>query len=243
MPSMKKTLPLERTSMFMRTKMRTTSLLAFALLASCGGDGDGGAPDPAELVASSADRMGEVNSFAFLLEHENGSTMIVGGLAMERAEGEIANGERLRADVMGRTGPLAVNLQLIIVPEGAWMTNPLTGAWTPQVLSISEFFDPATGVTAVIRGIGMPSLTGTEVVGGVETHIVDGSLDSGALALLIPGVPAGRPLTVRTWIGSADPVVHRIEIRGTLADGDNPTVVRRLTLSQFGATFEITAPL
>jgi hypothetical protein len=187
--------------------------------------------------------MDAINSFAFLLEHENGTTTISGGLAMERADGEIANGERLRADVTGRTGPLAVNLQLVIVPEGAWMTNPLTGAWTPQQMSISEFFDPVTGVTAVIRGVAAPTLAGTEAIGGVETDVVEGTLDSGALSLLIPGVAAGRPLTIRTWIGSEDPVVHRIEIRGTLADGDNPEVVRRLTLSEFGGTFEIVAPL
>jgi hypothetical protein len=186
--------------------------------------------------------MEEVNSFAFLLEHENGTTAIVGGLAMERAAGEISNGERLRADVTGRAGPLAVNLQLVIVPEGAWMTNPLTGAWIPQELSISEFFDPATGVTAVIRGISAPSFAGRETLGGVDTHIVEGGVDSGVLALLIPGVPAGRPLTIRSWIGADDPVVHRIEIRGSLAEGDGPEVVRRLTLSQFGGTFEITAP-
>jgi len=229
--------------MVQRTRIRATSLLLVGALASCGGAGTGDAPDPAELLTSSADRMEEVNSFAFLLEHENGTTAIVGGLAMERAAGEIANGERLRADVTGRAGPLAVNLQLVIVPEGAWMTNPLTGAWIPQEMSISEFFDPATGVTAVMRGVGTPTLTRSEPIGGIETHVVEGSVDSGALALLIPGVPAGRPLTIRTWIGADDPVVHRIEIRGTLADGDSPEVVRRLTLSQFGGTFEIAAPL
>jgi hypothetical protein len=162
---------------------------------------------------------------------------------MERAQGAIANGERLRADVSGRVGPLAVNLQLVIVPEGAWMTNPLTGAWTPQDLSISEFFDPATGVTAVIRGIGEPALVESSTIGDAAVHVVEGTLDSGSLALLVPGAAAGRPLTVRLWIGAADPVVHRIEIRGTLEDGDNPAVVRRLNLSDFGASFEIPRPL
>jgi hypothetical protein len=227
--------------MQMRIRMRATTILPLLALAACGDEG-GGAPDPAELLESAADRMEQETSFAFLLEHENGSTPIVGGLQMERAEGEISNRERLRADVSGRTGPLAINVQLVIVPEGAWMTNPLTGGWVPQTLSISEFFDPATGVTAVIRGVGTPTLAGSEALGGVDTHIVQGTLDSGSLALLIPGVPPGRPLGIRTWIGAEDPLVHRIELSGTLTDADNPQVVRRLTLSEFGGTFDIAAP-
>ncbi|MEX0856344.1 MAG: LppX_LprAFG lipoprotein [Gemmatimonadota bacterium] len=229
--------------MKMLTWLSRVPLLFGLLLVACGTeDAADATPDPLDLLAEAADRMEEVEAFAFLLEHEGGTTTIVGGLGMEQAEGHVAARDRLQAAVRGRVGPLAVNVQLIILPEGAWMTNPLTAQWEPQDLSIAQFFDPATGVTAVMRGIAEAQLAGNESIDGSNTHIVEGMVDSGALALLVPGVVPGRELRIRTWIDEADAVVRRIEIVGPLEDGDSPDLLRRLTLSNFGGDFTVTAP-
>jgi len=186
----------------MRTRIRMPSLLGLPtllLLISACGDGSADLDDmsASELLEASADRMEAVTSFAFALEHENGFTEIVRGLAMEVAEGEVAGPDRMAAELRARVGPINVSVGVIIHPEGAWITNPLTGQWEPEDVSISQLFDPATGVTSLMRDLGDVRITGTEVMGGTETRRLEGTVDSGALATLLPGVAAGREITAR----------------------------------------------
>jgi hypothetical protein len=222
---------------------RVALAVSLLLIPSCGEGGDEpGELTPEQVLEAAADRLDETTSFAFLLEHENGFTPIVGGLLMERAEGQVAGPDRMQAEVRARVGPINVNVRLVIVPEGSWMTNPLTQQWEPQTIEIAQFFDPATGVTAIMRGLTGAQITGTESVGGVVTHRIEANVDSGALDALLPGVIAGSDLGVRTWVGVEDSLVRRIEIQGAIEPGDNPALVRRLTLSEFGGTFSITPP-
>ncbi len=231
----------------MRTRPGRFRLLALLLLplvaASCGDRGvdlDGITPE--ELLEHSASRMESVESFAFRLEHENGFTSVVRGLAMETAEGQLAGRDRLSAELRARAGPIAVNVGLIVHPEGAWITNPLTGQWEPEALTIEQLFDPATGVTALMRDLADVRVIGTETLGGVATRQLEGTVDSGALATLLPGVAGGHPLTVRVWVGAEDPLVHRIDVLGAIEPADTPQTVRRLRLSRFDEPFQIEPP-
>jgi len=231
----------------MHTRIRIPSLFglsAFLLLVSACGDESADLDDmsASELLEISANRMDAVTSFAFALEHENGFTNIVRGLAMEVAEGEVAGPDRMAAELRARIGPINVAVGLIIHPEGAWVTNPLTGQWEPEDVSIAQLFDPATGVTALMRDLGEVRVTGTEVIDGRPTRRIEGAVDSGALAALLPGVASGREVTARFWIGSEDPVVHRIDLLGAVEPDDSPDIVRRLRLSRFGQEFVIEPP-
>jgi len=231
----------------MRLRMiHLVGLLGLAILAVSAGCGEA-EPDleavsAEELLLISAERLASLEAFAFTLVHENGYTQIVRGLAMERAEGEVAGPERMQAELRARAGPINVNLRLIILPEGSWITNPLTGQWESEDISIAQFFDPATGVAALMTELSNVEVTGSEVISGAATRRIEGTVDSGALETLLPGVARGQPLTVRLWIGVDDPVVHRLEVIGAVEPGDSPDLVRRLTLSDFGSEFQIQAP-
>ena len=198
---------------------------------------------PQEVLNRAAERMDAVESFAFLMEHENGFTPIAGGLAMERAEGRIAERNRMQADVRARAGALAVDLGIVAIADSSWMTNPFTGAWGPGTFDVSALFDPATGLTALLRGLTNPAIAGTESVTGVRAQKLEATVDSGELSALIPGVAAGSPLAVRVWIGAEDPVLLRAAIAGALAEGESPDLLRRITLSGFGESFTIESPL
>jgi len=231
----------------MHTRIRMSGIPALStvlvVLSACG-DGSADLDDmsASELLDASANRMEAVTSFAFALEHENGFTDIIRGLAMETAEGEVAGPDRMAAELRARVGPINVALGLIIHPEGAWISNPLTGQWEPEDVSIAQLFDPATGVTSLMRDLGEVRVTGTEVIDGRPTRRIEGVVDSGALAALLPGVASGREVTARFWIGSEDPVVHRIDLLGAVGPDDSPDIVRRLRLSRFGQEFLIEPP-
>jgi hypothetical protein len=199
---------------------------------------------PEEVLNRSADRMAEVLSFAFLMEHENGFTPIMSGLSMERAEGWISEGNRMQANIRARAGgSLAIDMGIVAVPDSAWMTNPFTRAWEPGTFDVSALFDPSTGLTALLRGLAEPQLVGIESINGTSTQRIDATVDSGALTSLIPGAATGSPLSVRVWIGVDDPVLHRAEIIGAIGEGESAELLRRITLSSFGDVLPVVSPL
>jgi hypothetical protein len=187
--------------------------------------------------------MAEVQSFAFVMEHENGFTPIVGGLEMERAEGRISEGNRMQADIRARAGGLAIDMGIVALPDSSWMTNPFTRAWEPGTFDVSALFDPSTGLTALLRGLSDPHLMEVETVNGTSTQRIDATVDSGALTALIPGAATGSPLSVRVWIGVEDPVLHRAEIVGAIGEGESAELLRRITLSSFGDVLPVVSPL
>jgi selenide,water dikinase len=214
-------------------------------LAACGRDGEEAldleSVDAAALLRAAAERTDEARSFHFLLEHEGGTTQIVRGLSMERAEGDVVGADRLRVEVKASAGPLNLKVEIVVIGDEAWITNPLTGRWEREDISIQEVFDPANGVTAIMRAAGGAHLTGSESVAGIRTYVVEATVDSGDVTLFGEPRP-GVTLLARVWIGVDDPLVRRIEIIGGLASGETADLVRRLTLSRFDAEIEIEPP-
>ena len=218
---------------------------ASLLLSACGDDDDAAAgaatPEAADLVAAAASRMEQVRSFHFELEHESGSTQIVRGIAMERAVGDIVGVDRLRLTVEGRAGPLDFEIGIVILPDESWIQNPITQRWEREEISVEELFDPASGVVALMRSAGAPTIEGRERIAGVETYRVSTEVESGELTVF-PGAEPGRLVPATAWIGVDDPLVHRLEVRGPISDGEEDDIARRLDLSDFDADFDIAPP-
>lgn len=234
---------------------RRAALLAAALLAAlalaCGGGDEGGEdgaapeaappPDAAELIAAAADRMAGVERFHFVLDHTRGATEIVRGIEMRRAEGDIDGPDRLRARVEGGLGPIDIDLGIVVLPDESWIENPLTGRWERIEIAIDALFDAREGVAALMRLVRDPAVEGRARVDGVETWRVSATADTDGLAIF-PNAAPGREVRATAWIGAADPLVHRIEVRGPIADGEDRDIVRRLDLGRFGEAVDIVPP-
>ena len=231
-----------------RAAILAAALLAALALACGGGDGEDGAapeppppPDAAELLAASADRMAGVERFHFVLDHTRGATEIVSGIEMRRAEGDVDGPERLRARVEGGFGPIEIEIGIVVLPDESWIENPLSGRWERVEIAIGALFDARDGLAALMRLVRDPAVEGRASVGGVETWRVSATADTGGLAIF-PNAAPGREVRATAWIGVADPLVHRVEVRGPIADGEDPDIVRRLDLSRFGEAVDIVPP-
>lgn len=221
-----------------------TALTVALVAAACGGgsDIDVSSVDAVALLQRAADRTAQVERFHFVLDHEHGNTEIVRGLRMERAEGDVDGADRLQIEVTGRAGPLNIEVSIVILGAEAWITNPLTGRWEREQISVAEVFDPTGGVIPLLRSATDPVVARAERVDGVETYRVDATVDSGALTLFSPDATPGRALRASAWIGVDDPLVRRIEVTGALARGERDDLVRRLAFSRFDQDVEIVAP-
>jgi hypothetical protein len=218
--------------------------LSLLLAAACGGDSSDVPSDldPRALLDAAAARMEQVQSFHFALEHEHGATEIALGLQMLSADGDIAGPDRMQLNAKAKAGPLNVEIGIVILPDASYITNPITGRWQKEDLSVASFFDPGTGVTALMRSAQSPRVTKRQQVNGVDTYVVEAEIDSGDLDLFAADAPAGQTLRARAWIGVDDPLAYRVEITGAVTSGEAENLVRRLELSRFDQPIEISAP-
>lgn len=229
-----------------RRRLLGVALLAWAaLLVACGGGGEADGEtdvDAAALLVEAAARMEAVDSFRFVVEHEGGSTQIVQGLGMVRAEGAVQGTERMSLDVQARFATTNVRVGIVVLPGEGYLSNPITGRWERAEISIADLFDPASGVTGIMRSVEDPVVTGRERVGGVETYVVEATVASEELTAFVGNAQAGRTVAARAWVGVDDPLVYRLEVTGAVAPNDTETVVRRVILSAFDEPVEIVAP-
>jgi len=197
--------------------------------------------DPVLLLSAAAERTEQATSFHFALEHEGGTTEIVRGVQMTSAEGDVVGTDRLRASIEGSVGPLNLKLEIVILPDESWITNPLTQRWEREEISVDDLFDPAVGVTALMRAVSEPRLTGADSIDGVAVYRVAASVDSGDVQMF-GSARAGRELVATAWIGVDDLLVYRIELQGPLNSGEPDDLIRRITFSDFDVAVEIVAP-
>ena len=198
-------------------------------------------PDPTALLREAADRMATVERFHFLLEHVDGTSEIVRGIEMVRAEGDIGGTELLQAEIEGLFGTLTFETAIVVLPDQGWIQNPLTRRWEREDITVSALFDPQQGAVALMRSATATGLGGREHIGDIECWIVEGATDSGDL-VFFRNAEAGYPVGARVWIGVDDPLVHRIELSGPISAGELDTIVRRLELSRFGQDVDIVPP-
>lgn len=233
-----------------RALLFALGLLALAL-AACGGNdkpktaATAVRPDPAALLRQSADRIEQAKSFHFLLDHEKGNTPIVLGLRMSRAEGDVVRPERLRADVDAAAGGVTLKLRLVSIGQRAQITNPFNpSAWQdlPSGTKLSDVFDPAAGATAALRAVKDPAITGEETINGVKVWKIEGLVDAASLGAFATLAESGYNVKGAAWVGQETPYVYRIRLEGPLGAKDTPDVIRRLELSRYDETIEITPP-
>jgi len=230
---------------------RLTSLLTVAMLlgltwlaAACDGDDspdiDVSKVDAGVLLEGAAARIESLETFHFDLEFSGGAADILGGVRMRDAEGDFAGIDSFQAALHASVGPINADLEVRNVNGEGWLTNPLTGRWEQQDISVAEVFDISTGVTALMRSVQDPTVTRAERLGGVDVYRVEAQLASDELTL-IPGARKGERLDAVAWIGVDDTLVRRIEVSGRLFSANEVGTVT-VRLSRFDEPVTIEAP-
>ena len=202
-------------------------------------------PIAAEAILLQAGvEMGRLSSFHFLLEHSQGGVVLPGGLVITTASGDVARPDKLRATLEGTVLGSFLRVNLVVVGDATYMTNPLTNAWQSFPLAVSPvaFFKPDEGIHALLGRVQGPRRLGDEVVGGRPAHHLEGTLPSDALAPLVGAALPGQSVTVGLWIDQERSLLLRAELVGRLLAEDSPGVKRTITLSAFNSPVDITAP-
>ena len=162
------------------------------------------------VLSKSAEAMSQVESFAF---------EVTGHLLVDSTDSEVripltysgvssAPG-RSRASLVLNVYFFSLQIDLIIVGDTAWTTNPQTDVWEQAPSDSIALPNPALllgGDTAALSG---PVIVGAELVDGVETRHLRGAPQIDALRGL------GEDLaSADVWVGVEDWLVYRIVAGG-----------------------------
>jgi hypothetical protein len=225
-------------------------IIAVSLVAStgCGGskktEPTGPLPSADEVLSKASQAFSTLETFHFRLEHENGASPIPTGLKLETADGNVVVPDRMYAKLEAKAGTQPVRVEVIGVGQEGWITNPFTRKWQPlpSGTTIDDIFDPTKGVEAVISALENAQVTAEEKVDGVVTYRIEGTVPSEALEAAAPIAEPGFTVRITAWIGKDDSLMRRVYLTGPIAPDEADNIIRKLTISEFGADIEITPP-
>ena len=137
-----------------------------------------------------------------------------------------------------------LRVEVIGIGDEGWMTNPFSHQWQslPKGTTISAIFDPAAGIQAVAGSLQDVSVAGVEKVGGDNTYLLEGQVDSGVLKAAAPIAEAGLTVNVKIWVGVDDYNIRQVRLEGPFAPGEPENIVRILSLSKFDEPVSIEPP-
>ena len=196
-----------------------------------------------EVVANAAAAMGQVSSFRFRLTHPAGSTELLGGLALERADGAVVTPDQLSVKADAYLGTLFVGVEAIVIDNQHFITNPLSGEWSevsPEDSPLS-FLNPA-GLIANILGLVREADYASLPKPG-EDLVIEAVISSYALSPLVGDVIEGVDVDLVLTFDPASFVLKSARISGLLQEPDEPDAVRLVELTDFNSEIEIVPPI
>ncbi len=198
-----------------------------------------------EIIAKAAPRFGEVESFHFDLQQENGRTPIAMGLELDAASGDVIPPDRLEMTIEATFNQMFVESGLITVGEKTYMRNPLNKNWEElsDDFQAVTLFQPETGIKAVMKSATGLSIIDAETFGGICCYHLKGIIQSESLDAIAVGHAAeGLSVPVELWIGTDDFLLRKVTFTGQICEDEDPDIKRTLVVSDFNQPVEIELP-
>ena len=203
-------------------------------------------PDVGEILRQSVSRLLALDSLAFTLEQQEGTTTLIGGVEMRKAYGVVDIPDKFNLTVEAELASPRIFLKIgvVVIGDQAYMTNLLSGEWG-QVSMASvpvNFRNLGQTLADITKAIKAPVLVGSERLGDRETHHIKGTIQSEELSGLVPGASQEFTVNLDIWLDQADKLLVQAVILGKVLPTDIPNSRRLLILDDFDVPVDITAP-
>jgi hypothetical protein len=186
--------------------LHTLLALAAFWLAACGPRA-APTPTPAELLDRAAQAASDMQSAQFTLMREGAAVVLdpATNTTFTEASGKYQAPDRVSATVKISLLGNALQIQMLWLPEGNYVTHPLTQAWSEApadaTFNGAALFG-ADGLPALLKdGIQKAALVGMERLEERDTYHLHGEADGAQLATLTAGaLAAGTAYPVDVWM-------------------------------------------
>ena len=202
--------------------------------------------DPRGSLRQAAARLLGLNSVAFTLEHQKGTTTILPGLEMSKAEGvvDIPNDFSLTVEAELTLIQSYVEISMVVIEQQAYMTDPLSGEWREVSLQLVpvNFTNLGETLADIVEAVDTPVLIGTERLNGRDTHRIRGKILSQDLSGLVPNAGTDFEVVLDVWLEQSNGMLLQALISGKVVPTDIPDALRLLTLDDFDVPVDIKRP-
>ena len=221
--------------------------LIIAALAGCGGGDAEPTPEPsptpvspAVLLAESGAAMSALRSFRFSLAHNKDGTPLADSLTVTSAEGAVVSPDRISVDFSGTFGSFGIQSGIVSIGADSYMTNPLTGEWESVASGVSPlaFFDPQSGVGAMMRSVENPTLASATD----DAFVVAGDLAVSVLAPILGGAATDGIVRAELTIAADTRLLEKAVIEGRVTADETDGLIRTIELWDFDAPIPIEPP-
>lgn len=202
--------------------------------------------DPEEELQRTVNRLMELQSVSFDLEHVVGSTNILPGVLMNRAYGRAVVPGKFAITVEGELlFPRSyLEIEMINVDGASYMTNLINGQWEqvpPESLPII-LGDFGVTLADIVDAVQSPELLGEERLDGVNVHHIGGNITSEVLRELVPTAGTGFPVALEMWTERETGMLRQALITGQVVLTDVADSQRLLTLEDVDEQVTIEPP-
>jgi hypothetical protein len=225
-------------------------LILAALPAACGSAAIPLLP-PDQIVAQSAQSMGRLAGFHFLIERTGAPAFLPGveSVSLRRVEGDFIAPDKARAAVRLIAPGVILDVQAISTEGHYWETNPVSGAWqaypAEQGFNPAVLFAPQSGIPEILRSdltrLTLNGVVELEDLPGLKLYEIEGQLDGRRIFELSYGLIGPEKIAVRLWIEPETFYLRRMSMAEAAAPDEEPTVWL-VDLWDFGQVVEIQTP-
>jgi hypothetical protein len=206
------------------------------------------------LLEAAAETLAALETFGFELATTRGASTILEGFELKGVAGVVRRPLDVEAEVTVGLPIGEITITAVGLDGQFWVQDPLSdGEWMsfggdPQIQSL---INPTVLVTNAVRLVQDAQIVGTEEVEGVETTVVEGTVDffSSLVSIATPVAEAeslqqflaegARDVTF--WFDEENRVVE-IEIRGPIFATESDDVVREIRFFDFNEPVQIEVP-
>ena len=123
-------------------------------------------------------RLLALDSVAFTLEHQRGTTALYSGVEMRKAYGVVEVPDKFTLTVEAElvSPRIFLEIGIVVIGDQAYVTDLLSGKWSRVALesvpvNVSNLGQTLADITKAVK---TPVLVGSERLGGRETHHIRG---------------------------------------------------------------------
>ncbi len=223
-----------------------TVLLALAV-------GCQGTPDPTpkpeltvnELLASAREKLAAISSVKFRMTDELQTGSKFFNTTLKSVEGEVSASDSMRMAVDVESPVFGfIEIEIVAVGDQSLMKFSRDAPWLPLSLDDVPFNFRGMGFTLseLVPLLKAPSKVGQESVGGVQTILLEGTLQSEDLSNLITSTDAGHTVMLSLWIDETEHTLKQLRITGQVFNDDGPETRRLIVINEINVPIDIQLP-
>lgn len=226
------------------------AVLVTALLALAVGCQGGAEPTPTELtvdelLANAKERLAAISSVKFRMTDELQTGSKFFNTTLKSVEGEVSASDSMRMAVDVESPVFGfIEIEIVAVGDQSLMKFSRDAPWLPLSLDEVPFNFKGMGVTLseLVPLLKDPRKVGRESVGGVQTILLEGSLQSEDLSNLITSTDPGHAVMLSFWIDEVDHDLKQLRITGQVFNDDAPETRRLIVIEETNVAIDIQLP-